>query len=133
MSFFKDSDELKKILGGFFNVLATDPAIGPKLLNSKLILKFIYREPDASITVDLSGASVVITFDDQIKKPIVEMNMKGDTAHRFWKGEVNLVIALARREITARGPIPQILKLLPLIKSAYGLYPQYLKAQSIPQ
>lgn len=133
MAFFKDSDELKKILGGFFNVLATDPSIGPKLLNSKLILKFIYREPDASITVDLSGAAVVITFDDQIKKPIVEMNMKAETAHRFWKGEVNLVIALARREITAKGPIPQILKLLPIIRFAYQLYPQYLKEQSTSQ
>jgi hypothetical protein len=47
-------------------------------------------------------------------------------AHRFWLGNVNLVIALARREMVAKGPIPKILKLLPIIKPAYVLYPQYL-------
>jgi hypothetical protein len=53
--------------------------------------------------------------------------MKADTAHKFWRGDVNLVTALARREITAKGPIPKILKLLPIIKPAYALYPQYLE------
>ena len=65
-------------------------------------------------------------FDDLELKPDVEMTMKADTAHKFWKGKVNLVTALARREITAKGPIPKILKLLPIIKPAYALYPPYL-------
>ncbi|HBF13810.1 MAG TPA: hypothetical protein DDW49_10590, partial [Deltaproteobacteria bacterium] len=112
---FRDPSHLKQVLGGFFEMLAADSNIGPKLLASKLILKFIYREPDASITIDLTGDKAVFTFDDAAKKPVVEMGMKADTAHKFWMGDVNLVIALARREITAKGPIPSILKLLPII------------------
>ena len=45
----------------------------------------------------------------------------------------NLVIALARREMVAKGPIPKILKLLPVIKPAYELYPKYLSEKGLQQ
>lgn len=132
MGYYASSDEVKDILGGFFKKLATDEQIGPKLLASNLILKFVYKSPDASITVDLSGDEAQFFFDNDEKKVDVTMSMKADTAHRFWLGKVNLVIALARREITAKGPIPKILKLLPIIKPAYKIYPQYLKDNGHP-
>jgi len=131
MSVFQSADQLKDVLGGFFYVMADNPDIGPKLIASNLILKFNYREPDASITIDFSGDSMVLSFDDAEKKPTVEMGMKADTAHKFWQGKVNLVIALARREITAKGPIPKILKLLPIIKPSYKLYPDYVKDKGL--
>lgn len=131
MPVFQSADQLKKILGGFFESLAADSQVGPKLLDSKLVLKFNYREPDAAITIDLRGEKAVITFDDAEKKPDVEMGMKADTAHKFWLGQVNLVIALARREMTARGPVPKILKMLPIIKPAYKLYPDYIKDKGL--
>lgn len=131
MPAFQSADQLKNVLGDFFKLLSNDALIGPKLIASKLIIKFVYREPNASITIDLSGEAPVFTFDDDVKKPIVEMNMKADTAHKFWMGEVNLVIALARREITAKGPVPQILKLLPIIKPAYKLYPDFIKDKNL--
>jgi hypothetical protein len=98
-----------------------------KLLDSKMILKFVYADPPLAITIDLSGESPVFTYNDEAKKPEVEMSMKADTAHRFWFGKVNLVVALARREMVAKGPIPKLLKLLPIIKPAYDLYPKYLQ------
>jgi hypothetical protein len=90
-------------------------------------MKFVYSDPPLAITIDLGGESPVFTFNDDQKKPEVEMSMKADTAHKFWYGKVNLVMALARREMVAKGPIPKLLKLLPVIKPAYDLYPQYLK------
>lgn len=100
--------------------------MGPRLLASKLILRFNYRDPDAAIVIDLTGERPVITFDDAAKTPIVEMTMKADVAHHYWLGKVTLPIALARRQIVAKGPIPKILKLLPIIKGAYQLYPRYI-------
>jgi hypothetical protein len=92
-----------------------------------MILKFSYSDPDLSITIDLTGERAVFSFNDNEKKAEVEMRMKADVAHRFWFGKVNLVMALARREMVAKGPIPKILKLLPIIKPAYDLYPKYLQ------
>ncbi|MBI2981542.1 MAG: SCP2 sterol-binding domain-containing protein [Deltaproteobacteria bacterium] len=127
MPTFENSDRLQQVLGGFFEYLLADSQMGPKLIGSKLVLKFNYKEPDLSITVDLSKEKPEITFNDALKSPDVEMGMKADVAHRFWLGKVNLMIALARREMVARGPIPKILRLLPVIKPAYALYPNYLK------
>jgi hypothetical protein len=36
------------------------------------------------------------------------------------------VSALTRRQVVARGNVPKTLKLLPILKPAYALYPQYL-------
>ncbi|MBF0497796.1 MAG: hypothetical protein HQK58_14680 [Deltaproteobacteria bacterium] len=52
--------------------------------------------------------------------------MKAEIAHKFWYGKVNLTAALARRQMTAKGPIPKIMALLPAIKPAYAMYPKYL-------
>lgn len=55
------------------------------------------------------------------------MTMKADIAHQFWLGKVNLVAALAKGQMKAVGPIQSIIKLIPVIKPAFELYPQYLK------
>lgn len=131
MATFESSERLKQVLGGFFEYLTQNPEMRKKLLDSKMVLKFAYTDPPLGITIDLTGDSPVFSFDDTVKKPEVEMSMKADTAHRFWFGKVNLVMALARREMVARGPIPKILKLLPVIKPAYELYPRYLKEKGL--
>lgn len=127
MAAFKDTENLYRVLGGFFDVLGRDPEVGKKLLDSKLKIQFNYKEPEAVIAVDLSQGAVTVLCGPTDFKPDVEMSMKADTAHKFWQGNVNLVVALARREITAKGPIPKILKLLPIIKPAYQMYGPYLK------
>ena len=125
MATFENSERLYEILGGFFRYLAEDATMAPKLLESKLIVRFDYTEPQASITVDLSGSSIIVSHNDDSKRAEVVMRMKADVAHRFWLGQVNLMIALARREIVAKGPIPKILRLLPVIKPAHALYQVY--------
>lgn len=127
MSYFKDSAELQKILGGFFELLGKHPQLGPKFLNSKLMVRFNYRDPALSITADCTGSEVVISFNDTTKKPEVEMDMKADVAHDFWVGKINLIVALARRQMIARGQIPKILKLLPILKPSHELYREYIK------
>jgi SCP-2 sterol transfer family protein len=131
MPTFDSSDRLKQVLGGFFEYLTNDPEMRKKLLDSKMVLKFIYSEPPLAITIDLTGDRPIFSYNDESKKAEVEMSMKADTAHRFWFGKVNLVIALARREMVAKGPIPKILKLLPVIKPAYGMYPKYLQEKGL--
>ena len=130
MAYFQSKEHLYEVLGGFFKHLSEDANIGPKLKDSKLKLQFHYKDFAANIAIDLSGEDIQILTDASDFKPDVEMFMKSETAHKFWQGKVNLVVALARREITAKGPIPKILKLLPIIKPAYKIYPEFLNDQS---
>jgi hypothetical protein len=48
--------------------------------------------------------------------------MKADVAHRFWLGKVNIAAALAKGEMRAKGPIPKILKMVPLAKQVFPRY-----------
>ncbi len=131
MPIFRSSDHLREILGGFFSELIKDPGIGTKLKESKLVIKFNYKNPVLSITADCSLPEIKLTYNDSETKPIVEMFMDADVAHKFWLGEANLPLAIARRQMIAKGPIPKILKLLPVIRPAYKLYAEYIKTHSL--
>lgn len=125
---FNSSEELKKVLGGFFEILVRDPQIGGKLKESKLVVRFSYKNPVLSITADCSRPEIKITYNDSATTPEVEMFMDADIAHKFWLGEINMVMALARRQMIVKGPIPRILKLLPVIKPGYKMYKEYYAA-----
>lgn len=125
MGFFKDTEEFYAILGPFFNRLKDDPVIGPKVLESGLVIQFKYREPDAVLTIDAPNQLIIEGPTDQ--KPDVEMSMTADTAHRFWLGKVNLMVALTKKDMVAKGPVPKIMKMLPIIRGAYAMYKDYLK------
>jgi hypothetical protein len=57
------------------------------------------------------------------------MSMEADTAHRFWLGQVNVTVALARGQIKAKGPVAKILKLVPLTKPVFPRYKAQLESQ----
>ncbi len=128
MATFESAEKLEEVLGGFFQKMAETPVISDKLLKSKLIIRFSYTDPDLVVVVDCSGDKIDVRPRDAETKAIVEMSMSADIAHKFWFGKVNLTKALTRKEMVAKGPIPKVLKLLPAIKPAYAMYPQYLDA-----
>jgi len=127
MGTFASGEEFGKMLGGFFDMVTVDPEIGPALLKSRLTIRFKYFDPDVCIYIDCSGDAIKVKVNDYASPAEVEMEMTADIAHRFWFGKVNLMMALTRGQMKARGPIPKILKLLPVIKPTYEMYPKYLK------
>lgn len=127
MPVFESSEKFNEVLGGFFRLIGDTPAIADKLLASKLIIRFTYTEPDLVLVIDCSGDAVDIRSNDLETNAIVDMKMSSDIAHKFWFGKVNLTMALTRRQMIAKGPIPKILKLLPAIKPSYAMYPKYLE------
>jgi len=127
MGLFNDSETFEKMLGGFFKLMAETPVIADKLLASNLIVRFRYSDPDVVIVVDCSGDRLDVRPGDRETKEIVDMSMSADIAHKFWFGKVNLMAALTRKQMIAKGPIPKILKLLPAIKPSYAMYPKYLE------
>lgn len=123
MPVFKDESEVYQFIGGIFEEALADPEIGPKFADSGVILKVTHTEPDSVFTVDMPSKKVLYGDDARNgPKPVVEMFMNADVAHRFWLGKVNISLALAKGQMRAKGPVPKILKLVPLTKS---LFPRY--------
>ena len=135
MSYFKDSQECDQILGGFFRkmsegVAGKDPVlleIQRKMAEMGLIVKFVWREPVLSLTLDFTKDPFGVYVNDETINPTATFTLTADNGHKFWHGQINLAKALTTKTIVARGPIPKILKLLPVIEPLYKRYPAYLK------
>lgn len=123
MPHFTDEQELYEIIGGLFREVGEDSELGPKFRRANTIVQYQYRNPDAQITVRMrEDEPPVVDCGPTALDPEVVMSMDADIAHRFWLGEVNVTVALARGQIRARGPVAKILKLLPLTKPIFPLY-----------
>ena len=133
MGVFRDSKQFYECVGELMDRAKCDPEVGSKIAKSGIIIQFRYTDPDAVTTVNgkdkptQPGAYCDVIHGPTNLHPDVVMTMKADVSHAFWHGKVNLVAALAKREILATGPIPKILKLLPAVQPLYKIYPALLK------
>jgi putative sterol carrier protein len=123
MPYFKDAEEVYATIGKLFEDLAHDDELAPEFRKANTIVQYRYREPESRITVKLiEGEDGQVDFGATTLEPEVIMTMDADTAHRFWLGEVNVTVALARGQIKAKGPVAKILKLVPLVKPVFPRY-----------
>src|SRR5208283_161143 len=131
--YYKDSKELYDIYGHLMERLLTDEKIGPKFGSAGIIIKFIYTDPDAVITIDLknppSKAGYYGTYylGPCAVKEDVWSKQTADFSHSFWHGYENPVAAVAKGKISQGGNIVAMLKLLPVIKPAFVMFPKVLE------
>ncbi len=129
MAYFEDAQEVYDTVGKMFASIADDEELGPKFRKANTIVQYAYTDPEATITVRLQeGRPGDVDFGETEMEPEVTMRMKADTAHRFWLGEVNVTMAIARGEIKPQGPVSKILKLVPLTKPVFPRYRAQLEA-----
>lgn len=121
MAYFKDADEVYRYLGEVFRVADRHPEVGPRLRGANVKLQLDYSDPESSITVDLNDP-LTVTDGGQADDADVRLTMAADTADRFWRGEYNLAVGLAKGQVKAKGPVSKILKLVPLTKPIFPMY-----------
>ena len=127
MAYFNDADEVYAYIGKLFEELSEDEELAPKFRKANTIVQYRYRVPDSQITVKLlDGQGGQVDLGETTLEPEVVMSMDADTAHRFWLGNVNVTVALARGQMKARGPVAKILKLVPLVKPVFPRYRKLL-------
>ncbi|HEY5525982.1 MAG TPA: SCP2 sterol-binding domain-containing protein [Candidatus Anoxymicrobiaceae bacterium] len=136
MGYYKDADQLYELLGQLFEDLKADPEIAKKIAASGLVVRFAYSDPDSEIWIDAhekdpDKAEIILGDPGDGRKADITMSMDADTAHQFWLGDLNLMAALTRRKIVAKGPIPKAMKLLPVIKPAYPMYRELLASKGL--
>ena len=130
MPYFKDADEVYATIGKLFQDLADDEEMAPRFRKANTIVRYEFRNPDSTITTRLQeGQPGDVDFGESKMEPDVTMAMEADTAHKFWLGQVNVTVALARGQIKAKGPVAKILKLVPLTKPVFPRYKAQLEAQ----
>ncbi len=130
MALFENADEVYETLGKLFVGIMADEELSAKFRKADTIVRYQYTDPESEITVRLQeGQPGAVDLGPSEMEPEVTMTMEADTAHRFWLGDVNVTVALARGQIKASGPVAKILKLVPLAKPVFPRYKAQLEAQ----
>jgi hypothetical protein len=129
MPYFKDAEEVYAHLGKLFQDIVEDDDLGGRFQLADTVVQYRMRRPDSQLTVRvLKDAEREVDFGVTKIEPEVVMAMDADTAHRFWLGAVNVTVALARGQISARGPVAKILQLVPLAGPVRDRYRAQLEA-----
>jgi putative sterol carrier protein len=149
MGLFKDAKDLETVFDAFMKEVLVHPLIAPKLARSKMIVQFQYTDPDTQITINFkepqkeSQKESQKEFQKEFQKdsklagtiiwgavdcePDVIFKQSADFSNRFWQGKENVIAALAKRQVTARGSITKALQLIPVIRPSFRIYPKVLE------
>jgi putative sterol carrier protein len=124
---FRDAQDVYDCIGRIFEEAIADPEIGPRTKEAALTIRFNFDDPESVIYVDFAEGNVF--FGDAVPgtEPAIRMGMKADDANRFWLGKLNLVMAMAKGQVRAKGSVPEMLKMLPLAKPLYARYESILR------
>jgi hypothetical protein len=121
LGYFENPQEVYKYIGGIFRVAESHPEVAPKLKAAKVGLRLHLLDPDAQLTVKFHDPIEVIDGPTDATVD-VHMYAHADIADRFFRGDYNLAVGVAKGEVKAIGPVKKILKLVPIAKPLFPIY-----------
>ncbi len=126
MAAFKNSEQMREVFAEVGR-RAAQSAAAQALYDAGMVVAFAYRDPDVVLLMDgrtpgEGDPAMIMRFDAAEPAPDVTFTCSAEVGHRFWCGDLDVMSALARGEITARGSISKALRLLPLMPPLYEEY-----------
>ena len=128
MAVFANTEKMYEVLGDLFRKLMSDQEVLEKFIAAEITILFEIHDPPGQIW--LAPEQGVVCGPLSLK-PTITMSLSGDSCHKFWLKQLSMPVALATRKIKAKGPIPKVLKLLPLLNPAYEAYPEIATSYGI--
>lgn len=130
---FRSTSEFREVMDQVFEMLSTDEDMGPRLREAEVPQRFEF--PDVDLVVNIAHAPQVRDghhlpwewSDDVDWDCEVEMRMDSDVANRYFQGEENVALAIARRRIKASGNVRKALSLIPMTKPLFPRYRELLE------
>src|SRR5918999_3133843 len=116
---FKSAEECREVMDGVFELMSTDPEMGPKLRDAETPQRFEFPDLDlvVNITASDGGGDQNLRWewtDDVDWEPEVQMTMDSEVANRYFQGKENVAMAIARRRIKTSGNVKTALALIPI-------------------
>jgi hypothetical protein len=132
---FDSPKEFREVMDRAFELMSTDPEMGPALRDAETPQRFEF--PDLDLVVNITYAPDVVDgehlrwewSDDVDWDPDVKMKMDSNVANRYFQGKENVATAIARRRIKTSGNVKKALALVPITKAVYPKYRAMLEEQ----
>ena len=87
-------------------------------------LQMYYSDPKSTLTIRFQEPKLTVEDGGDDNTADVKLFMPADIADKYWRGEYNFAVGLAKGQVKAKGPINKILKLVPVTKPLFPLYKQ---------
>jgi hypothetical protein len=118
---FASPREFREVQDRIFELMDTDPDMGPRLRAADVPQRFEITDLDLVVNVRAAheGEEGNLHWewsDDVDWEPKVKMAMSSETANRYWQGKENVAIAIARRRLKMSGDAKAALALVPVVK-----------------
>lgn len=133
MPLFKDEEELYAVLGDFFEEVAKTDESKEMIAATDVgdgydaFVQYVYHKPEGKITWAEEDGKLKVVCGDTDMQPELVFEQTADVGQKFWLGKLDLQQALARQQITARGPLAKALKVMPMLEKIYPAYREYLE------
>jgi hypothetical protein len=129
--YFKDLKEMEDIQKAFFEKVASDPDVGPKLRAAGLVIRFQVHDPIGTVTIDCRGETgegryLTAVFGESGLRPDITLTCSADLSHELWLGKINVINALFTGKVKASGDVSQAMKIVPVLTPVAGIYKEVL-------
>ena len=125
MVVYNDAATLHRCMEQLFDWAFEAEGLADNLRASSTAFRFHLTDPDTTIFIDLTDAVVKFGDNPNIAADVA-LYMTADTAHRFWLGQVNVPLAVAKGSIKITGSKAKTLMLAPLMAPLSSKYTQIL-------
>lgn len=132
MAVYSDAEVLYRCIGQLFAWAFDAENLGDNLRASGVAIRLHLTDPDATVSLDF-GNGVVEFGDGSSVVPRVDLYMTADTAHEFWRGKVNVPLAVAKGAIRAEGSMATVLMSAPLISPLAGKYEELAREAGLQE
>jgi hypothetical protein len=134
-SAFKSPKEFREVMDRVFDLMSTDPDMGPKLRDAETPQRFVFPDLDEVVNItaaedNSAGQNLLWQWSDDVDwEPEVEMKMDSTVANKYFQGKENVAMAIARRRIKTSGNVKKALALMPITKPVFEMYREMLEAE----
>jgi hypothetical protein len=130
---FKSAKEFREVIDRTFELMSTDPEMGPKLRDAETPQRFEFPDFDLVVNVtynddDSSDQCLKWEWTDDVSwEPEVKMEMDSEVANRYFQGKENIAMAIARRRIKTSGNVKKALAIIPITKPVFAQYSEMVQ------
>ncbi len=99
---FRSNDEFREVIDGVFELMSSDPEMGPRLQAAETPQRFEFPDVDMVVNITYAAGSEAprhlrwVWSDDIDWEPDVQMTMDADVANRYFQGKENIAMAIAQ-------------------------------------
>ncbi len=126
---YRDAAHLYAVMQALFAALQAQPG-NPvdALARSRLVIRLDISAPSAGILIDGRTRPAAVHFDARhTPRPDLDVRLQADTLHRILLDELSLKEALARKQVSVRGPLWKARALAEIFTQGRKLYPAVLR------